>query len=494
MAHKIKLTHTFSPHSTYLDRMDLDMDMNMNGTKPPATIRVREIKDKDFEVFQDDLGPTEESYDPPSGSRDVSLASLSDNDASVSDRRHFVAEEEDEFEEARKMAERETYSVRIWRFVTTDVIICVSVCVILTAYAVLRDSEKHDFEDAYLHSSETLAAAVLSQHQADVSALNGFPNSMLGHDYSGQPITPEGIQDWPFVLPSDFQPMASLFRQLSTIETLYYAPIVTQEQESEYFTFVTDIVAEETPEPFQTDFHPFFTHLDVDKQIFVEASPDDLYLPLLASSPPDQTYQLHNWNLLDLASHIFPTTQDLIDAMASMQPNQTLFVPPRPNQENATNVHSYLIAPILKHSSRTLPEIVGLVAGAQSWQAKLSQSLAEHMTGLIVVLTPEAHQGELADAHSTSYTFQVDGTSAVLLGQGDLHDPVYDEYELQMDLGDGFLPTQLHLQMVSQLLARKQLNFILDHRQVCTNPFPDHHSSISLDTIHRESTPAGPSS
>jgi hypothetical protein len=82
----------------------------------------------------------------------VCLLNMADgDDHSTSTSSHGVfkePEERDEVKEVRKIAEKETHRVRLWRFVVTCVLLATALAVTLTTYYSLEREEQDKFERA----------------------------------------------------------------------------------------------------------------------------------------------------------------------------------------------------------------------------------------------------------------------------------------------------------------------------------------------------------
>jgi class 3 adenylate cyclase len=79
---------------------------------------------------------------------------------------------------------------------------------------------------------------------------------------------------------------------------------------------------------------------------------------------------------------------------------------------------SLLLQPVFNDATSNAPvEVVGAVVAVVSWDVFLSDLVRESNQGLICVLENSCGQ---------SYTYRMDGTNAVFLGEGDLHDRDYN--------------------------------------------------------------------
>jgi hypothetical protein len=81
--------------------------------------------------------------------------------------------------------------------------------------------------------------------------------------------------------------------------------------------------------------------------------------------------------------------------------------------------------PIHKVVGDTNSEVVAIFGTGTAWDAALLNLLPDDVVGIHAVIKNNCNQ---------SYTYAIDGKDAFYLGEGDSHDPKYDDLELAVSL------------------------------------------------------------
>ncbi|CAB9514536.1 Receptor-type guanylate cyclase gcy [Seminavis robusta] len=98
-----------------------------------------------------------------------------------------------------------------------------------------------------------------------------------------------------------------------------------------------------------------------------------------------------------------------------------------------TRPHSLVMAPIYDSFDKHNRILAGVLHGILAWEFYLTDLLPSGVTGIIVVLQNTCAQ---------SSSFELIGPHAEFLGDGDLHDPDYEDMVQVVDFGSIFLPEQ----------------------------------------------------
>ena len=96
-------------------------------------------------------------------------------------------------------------------------------------------------------------------------------------------------------------------------------------------------------------------------------------------------------------------------------------------QDVETRPSSILFYPIFDTFSSIVHDeeqhVVGSVSIVFSWDTLLDRILPDYMKGVICVLQSSTEQ---------EFSYSISGGTVILLGEGDMHDPKYDEYGRQV--------------------------------------------------------------
>lgn len=124
-------------------------------------------------------------------------------------------------------------------------------------------------------------------------------------------------------------------------------------------------------------------------------------------------------------------------------------------KDDAEHPHSFLLSPIYTHFSAKLhdrDDLAGFLVAIMAWDTYFTNLLVEGTNGIVVVLE------DTCDDH---FTYQINGPEAVFMGEGDLHDTKYDDFEFYTDfapfLQHNFSDTHEHCEYFLRIFPSAQL-------------------------------------
>jgi len=92
---------------------------------------------------------------------------------------------------------------------------------------------------------------------------------------------------------------------------------------------------------------------------------------------------------------------------------------------NVNHPHTFVVHPVRKESLDPTSEVAGILGVSIPWDSSLRNLLPSNVQGIHAIIKNNCNQ---------SYTYEIDGVDAFFMGDGDLHEPEYEEYELVVDL------------------------------------------------------------
>ena len=165
--------------------------------------------------------------------------------------------------------------------------------------------------------------------------------------------------------------------------------------------------------------------------------PDDIrpyYSARTSQSPPMRSYgPLLNLNIASIGNN-----GDVIDGVLLLR-NETLVTAVKPfnalpaeehrffhpDADEVDHPHSFLYHPVYERVKDSTSNIVATLTSSVAWDASMRYLLPDTVKGIRSVIKNNCNQ---------SFTYEVVGRQAFYLGDGDLHDTKFDEYELFVDL------------------------------------------------------------
>lgn len=346
--------------------------------------------------------------------------------------------ERDEVREIEKVAQVETKRIRVLRLVFTVVLFTTAAIVTSYTYLALTDQQHENFEQAFTQFSGSLiASAKTGQERLDESI-----KSMSTH------LTAYALRNnmtWPFVTDPDFEVVASTAAKSGSFEMNMMAPLVKENQVEEWQdyaeTHCQQWMLSSHRQKYQNIQHlePINYHRNI-----TEAGPDGLqttsrgkgwYSPIWQFSPPPVNYGIINYDMMNaigrkgavedmirLRNYSTTTlvskyiardiafTQEQHEAMHSKLRDSSIEFP-----------HTFQFGPIYETFEKDAP-LVGMVEVAFSWDANMRNLLSEGTKPLTVILENNCKN---AEGGKQLFTYTIDESDAIFIGNGDLHDSTY---------------------------------------------------------------------
>eukprot|EP00980_Cylindrotheca_fusiformis_P001907 scaffold437_cov111-Cylindrotheca_fusiformis.AAC.5 len=343
--------------------------------------------------------------------------------------------------------EKHVFRVKI----LATLILLTAVCVVATITYLLVDSqERSNFESQFVGYASEVVTVSREKTSQLFNALDAFSVSV-----SSQAAGELELQNssWPFYRIPDWSVRAQRLAQLTGVEkpSLNFAPIVQQDERKEWEAFANDaypILYQDaieregdkggiTAKEFLNKTIPFIYEIDVERFDFVPASDTGALLPEFQKYPlkfrllPVLTT---NFNLLayDESAELFRITRAVKGPTIS---SYSIQVDLETKAEG-----SQIMQPIYDRADTADEDrkVVGVVMFQLSWLDYFKNLFLEEESddGIVVVLKSTCEVN--ATEPRRLVTYQIDGSKAVVLGEGDLHDPKYESLEVSetfVDLG-----------------------------------------------------------
>jgi hypothetical protein len=248
---------------------------------------------------------------------------------------------------------------------------------------------------------------------------------------------------WPFITQPFFEVSGSHARDITHIDLFSFCPLVMESDlaawesysvENQWWTHIEDqaVTGTEAQEaPFVLDSQEripsrVYRFDAQDGYITAELGPAP-YGPRWQTSPPPSNLLYVNYDVLSP-----PNMQALFDYMVvSNYPVMSgILLPTRHALPDTTNnassdLSSILMFPVYKSFNYTSTDVSGFLEIFFSWKTFLSLLLPEGEGGVYYVLSTSC--GDI-------YTFETTRGETILLGEGDLHDILYDKTVVTVDL------------------------------------------------------------
>jgi class 3 adenylate cyclase len=316
-------------------------------------------------------------------------------------------------------------------------------------------------------------------------------NMVEALDSLGESITAHAIDQnltFPFVTLPMFEVAGRHARRHSRMELLFYAPFVSGNDktaweeysvanqgwidESRTITLGNDETLQGTSY-FDMDIPPLIFEFSAAGTYGISEPGRELYQPVWTASPPPFTTSLQNWNMLQV-----PNTIETLEAIEIMRgkfihsqaqtldvdrlvtgkltfclPIDSAFLPVETDayaapisglfwsDEDHDAFHAQFVTSVGKETTGERPHasfatpvyenlgsrnsaIVGTIFGILAFDAFLADLLPDKIDGIYCVLQNSCDK---------PYTYELTGNRALYLGEGDLHDSVYQDLEVRID-------------------------------------------------------------
>lgn len=289
----------------------------------------------------------------------------------------------------------------------------------------------------YRQFALSLGDAALAQQQTLRDSLKNLANSITAYAQTSQ-------QTWPFVVLPLFESYAMGFMDLCNAEFVGMNNFVLHEEREAFINFTSYHYHEWIDESHMIKYGNLDL-LDQDtskfrndiskktKDGFFVDQERPYYSVRTNQSPPMRAYgPLVNLNIASIGDNA-----DVIDAARKLR-TETLVtaikpfnaLPPEDHKNfhtdsEADNPHSFMYQPVFARVQDPTSPIVGTLTSSVAWDASMQNLLPENVHGILCVVKNSCNQ---------VFTYEVDGPMAFYLGDGDHHDPSFNELEVTVDL------------------------------------------------------------
>lgn len=156
------------------------------------------------------------------------------------------------------------------------------------------------------------------------------------------------------------------------------------------------------------------------------------YGPVWQQAPTPNDPYIINYNLLShpLYQRVYESMRESKLPVMSEVSDFSFLYAGGSIQDDVAHIHSALLHPIypdFNTKEHRKEDIVGFLTAILPWGNYFLNILPEGVNGIIVVLH---------DTCGDHFTFQVNGPDVVFLGEGDLHDPKYNQFEVSKPFTD----------------------------------------------------------
>jgi len=377
----------------------------------------------------------------------------------------------DEAEEVKKLTKMENKGVWIWKFLVVIIILATATMVSVGSYTILRQEETENFLTSFDFFANTVRDA--SQfHLRDITlSMKDLASAITG-------TANETGQTFPFVTVPAFETLGESVRRKAGLEAIYFGimlqtiPEVMEWQtysveHQDWLVHSRNTAAKSTygdynPDNYQTGpITPIVFDLSEEGIPSMSMMGEPPFMPIWHASPPPFNPSFINFNG-------WPTAKGLIGAISNAR--EGLFGWPEDlssfaelvitNEDhdaihaslvdwvrdgaNSTfdHPHSFMSEPVFRVLNDPLSDIVGYLSGLVAWDRYLINLLPEGVSGITCVLKASYQCTGSCNATDWSswwpgseppvrqFTYALDGNSAFYLGEGDMHERLYDDMEV----------------------------------------------------------------
>ncbi|CAJ1936599.1 unnamed protein product [Cylindrotheca closterium] len=373
---------------------------------------------------------------------DSDLTSDFDVSFSVEPSNDSNSDSRDEVQEVRQLVQKEENDASHWRYAITLLLVLVASVVSGLTWHFLREEESKAFETAVDQFSKALADSTYQQQEDIREAYNSFADTL-----SNWVATAENVS-WPFVTLPLFESYARHALKISGTEVFAVFPLVSHENREAWVNYTIANYEDMVQQAHMIGkgnleslvgggFHPYIARPSPNG--FIEDIERDQYFPMWHFSPPPFTHGAINWNVQSVDAF-----RDVVDALLLLK-NETVISPVRPyttagmsmSQEeheamhstlkdsSTEHPHSFVYTAVHEDANDRQSPIVAVVSAGSAWDASLYNLLPDGVMGMKAVIQNNCGQ---------QFTYEINGPEAIFLGEGDLHEPEYNEYKLTADL------------------------------------------------------------
>lgn len=354
------------------------------------------------------------------------------------------------------VGQRETQAVFGVRFLIFVILLLAALAVSLIVYFNTSKSQQNEYETQYEGAYRKVQSSFLDIVKIKLGSIATLGVAIMAHGDDG-----EHDREWPFVTLPRFQQRAMAVRSQSGALYIHVNHMVTQELKSDWmqyasgddnqwiqdgvdyqndtglFDFDPTDLSFSVGDSYRITPRPFFWYRDENEVLKTDYT-EGVFMPSWQASPVFRNGQEVNENILKSErgsvggpNASFTTgkvvTGELLFAppgnMSSFNPRTELFSLLLSTNEQkmvqyAGDPFSQVFFPIFDSFDTATRKPVAVMVAWVHWMDFFHDLLPSNLLGIIVVLQDTCNGG--------TYTYQIDGTDAIPLGMGDLHDRSFD--------------------------------------------------------------------
>lgn len=226
---------------------------------------------------------------------------------------------------------------------------------------------------------------------------------------------------WPFETFPNYEEVVSNYRRMSHSRLIATIPMVedTQKEEWEVYAEAEQGWIKQSYQAMGLDIEPLPIHPTIYNLVDGVATEalQGPFLPLWQTSPPPKNTGVVNYNMESNAefSKAIDVALQNHEAILTQVTDINVILDDGPDEYS-----SLLVQPIHQDASDHESKVVGAIVASLSWDVFFTDLVREGNQGMVSVLT---------NTCGDSLTWKLQGGLASFLGEGDLHDPEYNEYE-----------------------------------------------------------------
>ncbi|CAB9509263.1 Guanylate cyclase [Seminavis robusta] len=253
----------------------------------------------------------------------------------------------------------------------------------------------------------------------------------------------------PFVTIPNSEAIMENIRKQGKFETMGYTPYLLREHREPWIEYANARYQKWVKEAHvhkygnldrlsQTGYHPFISQYGPNRTV-VESPEANLVMASWMYSPPPASYFLINGNALSVPrlrarnlavlelqnETVISAVEQHIGVPVAFTAEEHAAYHSKLTDSSAANPHSFAAYPVHKTTGDPTSGAVAQLSAAFAWDVALWNLLPDGVQGIHVVLRNTCTQ---------SYTYNIVGGDAFFLGDGDHHQPQYDQYEVPVSL------------------------------------------------------------
>mmetsp|Transcript_34534 Transcript_34534/g.54014 ORF Transcript_34534/g.54014 Transcript_34534/m.54014 type:complete len:1188 (-) Transcript_34534:311-3874(-) len=325
------------------------------------------------------------------------------------------------------IAAKETRALCISRIVVAFVLVVTGAGAGLLTYFVTEDGQEEGFESHFVQMADEIFAASNSIFDGASGAFRTMSSTMTA--FSSSQTT-----EWPFYTHLDFEAFGYSYLTGTGAELVSWSPVVEGDADREQWGLYSsgssawieeghrwreENLGEEMPEP-PFNVPPYIFRRDV---VVVPETGAGPFAPIWQMSGAPTDSSLVNFNLLSdevIENAWSSLMKEGRQALSDFLMASDFYGEGAKSQEISNVPQSLLLTPMFNNFDST--KMAGAVVAVLSWNTFLKDIIQEGAPKVFVAVS----SGDCG----SEYTFEVEGPTVSLLGEGNLHDTKYSENEL----------------------------------------------------------------